>query len=72
MDRMPELWQTPPKVHIRVVRNISARMLSSWTDDQIWDAVVESDISSEDDQIKTFWELRRIRKIRRNYTPTAA
>jgi hypothetical protein len=67
MDIMPVLWNPTPKIHRSVMADISARLTSKWTFEQIYLEVAKSGIQSEDDKLATTWSLVRIRNDRRNY-----
>lgn len=69
MDRMPELWQTSPKVHNAAYLDILPRMLSTWTFQQIYDEVVKWGIEDDDDKIITTRALCLIRDQRRKHSP---
>jgi hypothetical protein len=67
MDTMPVLWHATPKVHKSVMAEISARLTSKWTFEEIYLEVDKSGIQSEDDKLATTWSLVRIRDDRRSY-----
>lgn len=48
-----------------VFEDISSRMLSTWTFQDIYDAVVKSGITDDDDILATTRALREIRDVRR-------
>lgn len=64
MVQMPYLWTKSPKVHMCVFTDISSRLLSSWTFQDIWDEVEKSDIADEDDKLATASALRLLRDRR--------
>jgi len=65
MVAMPYLWTKSPKVHMSVFSDISSRMLSTWTFEEIYLEVVKSDITDEDDILATTRALALLRDRRR-------
>lgn len=65
MVTMPYLWTTTPKVHMKVYSDILARLLPTWTYQDIWDEVVKSGIREDDDIVATTRALVLIRDERR-------
>lgn len=68
---MPELWYRNPKVHLSVVADVSRRMLSTWSFDDIYDEVVKSGIKEDDDILATTRHLRDLRNHRREVLQNA-
>jgi hypothetical protein len=65
MTMLPELWQASPKVHMCVYSDISSRLLSTWTFTDIYDEVVKSGITDDDDILATTRALAYLRDRRR-------
>lgn len=65
MDKMPILWHPTPKVHRSVMADISRRLTSKWTFEEIYLEVDKTDIQDEDDKLSTTWALYRLRDERR-------
>lgn len=72
MDKLPELWQSRPKAHKSVVKDISTRMTSKWTFVEIYEEVLKSGIQDDDDIMETTWALRDIRDHRKSYQDEVA
>lgn len=66
MVQMPYLWTKTPKVHKSVYSDITRRMDTNWTFEEIYLEVVKSGITDEDDQIQTTRAIVIYRDFRRN------
>lgn len=64
MVALPYLWTKSPKVHMSVFSDIKARLLSTWSFQDIYDEVVKSGITDDDDILATTRALREIRDVR--------
>lgn len=62
---LPSLWDNAPKVHMSVYNDISARLLSIWTFQDIYTEVDKSDIQDDDDKLATTRALCLLRDRRR-------
>lgn len=67
MDKLPELWQATPKAHRGVITAICTEMTSKWTFEEVYDKVVKSGITEDDDILATTRALITIRDHRRSY-----
>ncbi len=65
MTLLPELWQNSPKVHMCIYSDISSRLMSTWTFEDIYREVVKSGITDEDDILATTRALAYLRDRRR-------